>query len=445
MHPSEPNPFEGTPYRAVRRLGAGGMGEVYEVEHEIVGKRMVAKVLRAELATDPGTVDRMRVEAQALARLDHPNIVSVSDFRATGDGRPFFVMERLDGCTLGQELRRRGAFTVEQAIDIARQVLKALTAAHGLGLVHRDIKLDNVFLHRTPAGDRIVKVLDFGVAKVLGGHGGRGPAPPSLPTAEGVIVGTPRYVSPEQVRGKDVDHRADIYGVGLMLYTLIAGRGPFDHVQGRKDLFLAHLTEEPDPPSKLAKQSVPNELDAAILRAIQKSPDDRYQTAESFEVALASIASRRKAPIGWLETEPSPAPGPAKVAVPSVTVRPGAPVFDETTDDRPGPRRVIPTEVLEDLAPLREPELSTRTSRPADAAGDVAGDGGRAPDAPPPAPDHASTSGVTYVAGIGAALATSFAGILLVKAASPGAVAGLIGASVVAAAIAATIASRVAR
>jgi serine/threonine protein kinase len=445
MRPSEPNPFEGTPYRALRRLGAGGMGEVYEVEHEIVGKRMVAKVLRAELASDPGTVDRMRVEAQALARLDHPNIVSVSDFRTTGDGRPFFVMERLEGCTLGQELRQRGAFTVEQAIDIARQVAEGLTAAHGLGLVHRDIKLDNVFLHRTSAGDRIVKVLDFGVAKVLGGHGGRGPAPPSLPTAEGVIVGTPRYVSPEQVRGKNVDHRADIYGVGLMLYTLIAGRGPFDHVEGRKDIFLAHLTQEPDPPSKLAGQSVPNELDAAILRAIQKSPDDRYQTAESFEVALASIASRRKAPIGWLETEPSPAPGPApgpaKVSVPSVTLRTGAPVFDETTNDRPGPRRVIPTEVLDDLAPLCEPELSTRTSRAADAAGD----GARAPDSPPPAPDHASTSGVTYVAGIGAALATSFTGILLVKAASPAAVAGLIGASVVAAAIAATLASRVAR
>ncbi|MBE7480135.1 MAG: serine/threonine protein kinase [Polyangiaceae bacterium] len=431
------NPFEGTPYRALRRLGAGGMGEVFEVEHEIVGKLMVAKVLRAELSKDAGTVDRMRVEAQVLARLEHPNIVSVSDFRTTADGRPFFVMELLQGCTVGQELRKAGPFSVEKAIEIMRQVLGALSAAHGLGLVHRDIKLDNVFLHRTPSGERVVKVLDFGVAKVLGGHGGRAPAPPSLPTAEGVIVGTPRYVSPEQVRGKDVDQRADIYGAGLMLYMLITGRGPFDHVNGRDDLFIAHLTDDPEPPSKYSEQAVPHELDAAILRALQKSPDDRFQTAQAFEVALASIASKRSTPMGWLETEPSPTPA-AATALPTATIRTGAPVFEDTVQDRPAARRVVPTEVLEDRPPPSAPEVSTRT------APGVPPSPVPVPD-PPPAPASGSTPASTYAAGIFAAIATSFVGLWVVQAPSAFAILGVLVASVVAAALAATIAARFAR
>ncbi|MBK8997618.1 MAG: serine/threonine protein kinase [Myxococcales bacterium] len=431
------NPFEGTPYRALRRLGAGGMGEVFEVEHEIVGKLMVAKVLRAELSKDAGTVDRMRVEAQALARLEHPNIVSVSDFRTTADGRPFFIMELLQGCTVGQELRKAGPFSVEMAIGIMRQVLSALSAAHGLGLVHRDIKLDNIFLHRTPSGDRVVKVLDFGVAKVLGGHAGRAPAPPSLPTAEGVIVGTPRYVSPEQVRGKDVDQRADIYGAGLMLYMLITGRGPFDHVNGRNDLFIAHLTDDPEPPSKYSEQPVPHELDAAILRALEKSPEDRYQTAQAFEVALASIASRRSAPIGWLETEPSPAPA-AATALPTATIRTGAPVFEDTVQDRPGARRVVPTEVLEDRPPPSAPEVSTRT------APGVPPSSTPVPD-PAPAPAATRTPATTYAAGIFAAVGTSFVGLWVVQAPSVLAILGVLMASVVAAALAATIAGKFAR
>ncbi len=334
-------------------------------------------------------------------------------------------------------LRKAGPFSVEKAIEIMRQVLGALSAAHGLGLVHRDIKLDNVFLHRTPSGERVVKVLDFGVAKVLGGHGGRAPAPPSLPTAEGVIVGTPRYVSPEQVRGKDVDQRADIYGAGLMLYMLITGRGPFDHVNGRDDLFIAHLTDDPEPPSKYSEQAVPHELDAAILRALQKSPDDRFQTAQAFEVALASIASKRSTPMGWLETEPSPTPA-AATALPTATIRTGAPVFEDTVQDRPAARRVVPTEVLEDRPPPSAPEVSTRT------APGVPPSPVPVPD-PPPALVSGSTPASTYAAGIFAAIATSFVGLWVVQAPSAFAILGVLVASVVAAALAATIAARFAR
>ena len=435
MSSIEPDPFTGTPYRARRRIGAGGMGEVYEVEHEIVGKLMVAKVLRAELSKDAATVDRMRVEAQALARLDHPNIVSVSDFRTTADGRPFFIMERLDGCTVGQRLRSRGPFSVEEAIAIVRQVLGALSAAHGLGLVHRDIKLDNVFLHRTQSGERVVKVLDFGVAKVLGGHQGRGPAPPSLPTEEGVIVGTPKYVSPEQVRGKGVDQRADIYGAGLMLYTLIAGRGPFDHLSGHKDLFIAHLSEEPQPPSGHSEQPVPHELDAAILRALAKSPADRFQTAAAFSAALESIAEKRSAPIGWLETEPSPAPRATR-AIASATVRTGVPAFEDRVEVRPSSSAVVPREAPERPSP-RQGEISTRTTP---ALPEVA------PRPPgPPVPAEARTSNTAYVAAIATAVVASSIGVLVVPSPSALALLGVFAVSVGAAALAGSIAGRFAR
>lgn len=305
---STADPFQGTQYRALRQLGAGGMGEVYEVEHEIVGRLMVAKVLRPELAHDAAIADRMRVEAQALAALCHPNIVSVTDFARTSDGRPFYVMEQLDGRTLGEEFRSRGAFPVDEAIDVVRQILAGLTAAHQLGLVHRDIKLDNVFLHQKASGERVVKLLDFGVAKVLAGRDSRAPAPPTLPTADGAIVGTPRYVSPEQVLGKGIDHRADVYATGLVLYTLVCGRGPFDDVRKQEDFFIAHLGDEPPAPSDVSRQSLPHDLDAAILRAIRKNPADRFQSAMEFSAALERIAGRRTASIGWLETTPSNPP-----------------------------------------------------------------------------------------------------------------------------------------
>ncbi|MBI3204401.1 MAG: protein kinase [Myxococcales bacterium] len=327
---SDADPFEGTQYRVTRRLGAGGMGEVFEVEHTMVGRLMVAKVLRRELAAEPSTVDRMRVEAQALAALSHRNIVGVTDYARTADGRPFYVMERLEGCTLGEDFRKRGAYPVDEAIDVIGQMLAGLEAAHRLGLVHRDIKMDNVFLQFLPSGARVVKLLDFGVAKVLGDRSARAPAPPSLPTAEGAIVGTPRFLSPEQVRGsRQLDHRADIYSTGLVLYALVCGRGPFDHVEHQSDFYRAHLVDEPPAPSEVARQSVPHDLEAAILRALRKNPDDRFQSAADFAFALASIARRRHARVGWLETTPSdppnapPSAGPP-VATPLVATPPAA-------------------------------------------------------------------------------------------------------------------------
>jgi serine/threonine-protein kinase len=272
----------------LNRLGGGGMGEVFEVEHVPLRKVLVAKVLRAELTREPGLVDRMRVEAQALAALSHPNLVAVTDFGQTDDGRPFFVMERLRGGTLSDEIRARGALPVELAIDIARQMLRALSAAHAIGLIHRDIKLDNVFLHQGPDGERIVKVLDFGVAKVLPRATELGLQPPSLATAEGAVVGTPRYVSPEQVLGRPVDERADLYAVGLVLYTMVAGRGPFAELKGI-ELLKAQATLKPKPPSAYAECRVPPALDALILRALEKQPEHRFASAKDLERELVSF------------------------------------------------------------------------------------------------------------------------------------------------------------
>jgi len=428
-----PDPFQGTQYRVTRQLGAGGMGEVYEVEHEIVGRLMVAKVLRAELANDAAIADRMRVEAQALAALSHPNIVSVTDFARTADGRPFYVMEQLDGRTLGEEFRSRGAFPVDEAIEVVRQILAGLAAAHQLGLVHRDIKLDNVFLHQTASGQRVVKLLDFGIAKVLAGRNARAPAPPSLPTADGAIVGTPRYVSPEQVMGKGIDHRADIYAAGLVLFTLVCGRGPFDDVRKQEDFFIAHLGDDPPAPSDVARQSLPHELDAAILRAIRKNPAERFQTAAEFSAALERIAGRLTAPIGWLETTPSNPPRQTSAhpdrTSPDVNLEQRLHAESTTAPTRRVPTR---TEVIEhkEPAPPDGAVLPTRTAH------------APAPALPAPAAPIAAKSNNATAAYAGAAfvaVAVSALGMWVVDGQSIAALAAVLAASIAGAALTARI------
>lgn len=294
--------LEGTPYRAVRVLGRGGMGEVVEAEHRALRKRVVVKLVRRALAHDPRFADRLQVEARALAAVSSPHVVSVLDLGQTPSGRPYFVMERLEGRTLGEELQRRGPLPVAEAIDLVRQVLAGLAAAHRVGLVHRDVKLDNVFLcapgAAAPGGARVAKVLDFGVAKVLDGAlAGAGPgAPPAVdgpayPTDAGLLVGTPRTASPEQARCQPVDGRADVYAVGLLMYTLVVGHGPFAHVEDALGLLRAHVMERPAPPSRYAGQRIPAALDGAVLKALAKRPEERFESAEAFGAELGRIGA----------------------------------------------------------------------------------------------------------------------------------------------------------
>ncbi len=280
--------LEGSPYRILGSLGAGGMGDVFEAEHRGLGHRVVVKVLREPYTGRSEMHDRMRVEGQALARIRDPHLVMVTDIGTTRSGRPFIVMERLIGRSLRDEMLVRGFLPVVEAAEIGRQMLRGLSVAHEAGLVHRDIKPDNVFLCSTEDGRPFVKVLDFGVVKVAqAGRDPRTPEPLLIPTAEGVAVGTPRYFSPEQTRGsRDLDERSDLYSVGLVLYTMVVGAGPFDRCGSIAELFHAHATEAPLPPSKAATQPIPIGLEQIILRALQKPREERFQTALSFIDAL---------------------------------------------------------------------------------------------------------------------------------------------------------------
>jgi len=287
------DPLEGSDkYRVIRELGRGGMGEVFLGEHIALGTQVVIKLLHLELSTKSGLVDRMRLEAQACARLNHPNIVRVTDFDRTPKGRPYFVMEYLPGRSLSEETEARGGYLpVVEALDMTRQALEGLAYAHEAGLIHRDIKLDNLFVvePKKPTDRKLVKILDFGVAKVTDTGGDDAPAPLMVPTGMGVVVGTPRFFAPEQARGQKLDHRADIYAMGLVLYNLVAGRGPFDHCQTITEMARAHVLTPPAPPSQLASQSVPPALDQAVLRAVAKAPDERWPSAEAFIEALTAI------------------------------------------------------------------------------------------------------------------------------------------------------------
>ena len=290
--------LDGTRYRFIAELGSGAMGRVLEAEREGLGNRVVVKVLHGHLvaridAAERARIhDRMRLEAQSLARLDHPNLLKVSDFGVTPAGLTYLVSERLYGRTLGAELKERKSIPVPEAIAIMRQVLSGLSVVHAAGLVHRDLKPDNIFLCGPAGGVRTVKVLDFGLAKVVAaGSDPRTPAPLLVPTDEGTALGTPRFISPEQARGRrDIDHRSDLYSLGAVLYAALTGRGPFDHTRTIYEMMVAHAKEEPAPPSEHATQSIPSELDLLILKALAKQPTDRFATADELSDKLAAIA-----------------------------------------------------------------------------------------------------------------------------------------------------------
>jgi len=266
------------------------MGEIYEATGPFGGPPVVVKLLRAELAARAEFVERLLREGEILQLLSHPNIVVAHGHGTTAAGRPYIVLERLTGCTLRQELVRRRSFPVREAVTYARELLAALGAVHAAGIVHRDIKPGNVMVCPAAAGNRI-KLFDFGVAKVETGSPVR-IAPIAFPTREGLCLGTPRYVSPEQASGLAVDGRTDIYAVGMLLYTMIAGRGPFDDIVDVPRLIAAHIEQEAPPPSCFMKTPLAPLVEAVILRAIAKNPADRFGDAAAFMRELARASGR---------------------------------------------------------------------------------------------------------------------------------------------------------
>ena len=287
----EDDPLRGLPYRAVRKLGGGGMGEVFLAEHRQLGRQCVAKILHAHLARDPQIADRVRLAAQALGRISHPHIVSIIGAGSTADERPFIIMEQLRGHTLEDELADRRQLPARIALEYTCQLLRALAASHAIGIIHRNIKPGKLFLcDEGPGRTRTLKVLDFGIARVMPEASPLAPQPLVVPTDAGTVVGTPEYISPEAATGKPIDQRADLYAAALVLYRMVAGRGPFDHAPTETKLLTAQANEAPAPPSRFAQEPL-CELDLAILRGLKKSPDERFQSADEMRSELERLLS----------------------------------------------------------------------------------------------------------------------------------------------------------
>ena len=260
-------------YLVRRKLGSGGMADVYLADDQELGRQVALKMLNERHATDEQVVERFRLEAQNAAGLNHPNIVSVFD-RGQAEGTYYIAMEFLDGRTLKDLLIRNGPTPIPVAIDYARQMLGALAFAHRNGIVHRDIKPHNIVV----GGDGRLKVTDFGIAR----------SGTSQLTEAGSIVGTAQYLSPEQARGAPVDPRSDLYSLGIVMYEMLTGTVPFTG-DAPVEIAMKHLSSIPDPPSQL-RPEVSHDLDAVVMRALAKEPDQRYASADEMEADLARVA-----------------------------------------------------------------------------------------------------------------------------------------------------------
>src|ERR671938_116667 len=274
--------FDGR-YRILRKLGAGGMANVYLAEDQELGRRVAIKILDDRHAADDSFRERFRREAKNAAGLSHPNIVSIYD-RGEAEGTYYIAMEYLSGRSLKELIVSRGPTPIRIAIDYTRQILAAVGFAHRNGIVHRDIKPHNVVVD----ADGRLKVTDFGIAR----------SGASQMTEVGSIIGTAQYLSPEQAKGAPVDQRSDVYSVGIVLYEMLTGQVPFTG-DTPLEIAMKHLSEVPVPPSEL-RPEVPHDLDLVVLRALAKDPAERYQTAEDMDADLKRVLDGM--PIG-AETE----------------------------------------------------------------------------------------------------------------------------------------------
>jgi serine/threonine protein kinase len=382
--PPIPDPYLGLEvdrrYVIESLIAAGGMGLVYRCRHRVLGKRLAIKIIRADVAQMPDGSDRFLLEAKAASAIGHEHIVDIGDFGALPDGSPYLVMEFLEGLSLAALLRDEPCLGVPRIAHLAIQIAEGLGAAHAAGIVHRDLKPDNVFVLERK-GDDFIKILDFGVARMAQNA--------KRLTQAGTIVGTPHYMSPEQALGHEVDHRGDIYALGVILYELLAGRVPFD---GDHYLAVLHQHLQAIPPAFSALDPpvrIPASLERIVTKCLAKSPGDRFATmaelarelgpfrelgplGELEEVAalgagdeleeITPSAPRAFAPSGSREgvgSVPPPPGGSTAKRQPSALPRPreaGAPVGSAAQGPLERPRSVapMPTAVL----PARSPTLA---------------------------------------------------------------------------------------
>jgi len=277
-------------YEIQKKIGVGGMATVYLAKHQAFNELRAIKVVSSRNLEDQNFMRRFKTEAIVTRKLQHPNAVRVDDLDETEDGRPFIVMEYVQGANLRSTIQNEGPLPVKRALNIAAQTAAALDAAHQLGITHRDIKPDNILLIRQPDGSDLVKVLDFGIAKVREGSfdiGGGYTA-----TQTGLIIGTPQYISPEQAKGEhgdQIDGRADLYSLGIVLYEMVTGELPFQS-QTAVGMLMHHLqTPPPDPKQVKPDLNIPPALSALLQKALEKDPANRYQTAQEMLRAIQAV------------------------------------------------------------------------------------------------------------------------------------------------------------
>jgi serine/threonine-protein kinase len=288
-------------YRVVALLGEGAMGSVYRAEHPVIERKAALKVIHPQHARNPEIVGRFVDEATAINRVGHQHIVEVTDFGRTPAGDFYFIMEYLEGRSLADAIRQDGPFAPRRALKIAAQIADALAASHGSGVIHRDLKPDNIFLVDRDGDADFVKVLDFGLAKLVHEH-----APARHQTLRGTVMGTPFYMAPEQCDGRGaLDARADVYSLGVVLFEMLAGRAPFE---GRDfgEVLMKQMTA-PAPAVSSLVPTIPEAIDRVLERALAKRADDRFASMELFRAALLQCQAGGGAP--------SPLAAPADVAL----------------------------------------------------------------------------------------------------------------------------------
>ncbi|MBN2802833.1 MAG: serine/threonine protein kinase [Deltaproteobacteria bacterium] len=289
-------------YLIRKQIGEGGMGVVYEGIHMDLEMKVAIKVLHPIEADDPSMIDRFKIEAKSSASIKHQNVVEVSDFGLTPDGRPFFVMEYLEGESLADLLDRKRVLKQSQTVEIVDQILSGLERAHKRNIIHRDLKPENIFLAKTESGQRIVKVLDFGIAKIAKERAdtiilnnanlsvnGRRKSSGRFKTEHGVVMGTPGYMAPETLTGRqEADTRADLFAVGVLLFEMLTGMQPF-RGENPQEIMLNTATKPVPDPQKI-NPSISNEMAKLCLIALAKEPDDRFQSADEFITYLTAAA-----------------------------------------------------------------------------------------------------------------------------------------------------------
>jgi serine/threonine-protein kinase len=314
-------------YQIIDKIGSGGMAVVYRVKHLAFGEIFAIKIVGQLIADNEEFLKRFKTEAVVTRKLHHPNAVRVDDLDTTEDGRPFILMEYVEGRSLRAVVQEQGTLPMTRALPIARQVCGALGAAHALGIVHRDIKPDNILLVPQKDGTDQAKVLDFGIAKVREGTLDVGEG--YTPTQTGVVVGTPQYISPEQalgMRGDDIDGRADIYSLGVVLYEMLTGDLPF-HSDTPMGIILHHIQTPPRPPRDARPDlNIPQTLNDVLMKALAKDPGRRFQTADEFLQALnrghdAGLTGLRPAPIASTAVAPVPPAAAGRPAAPAPAAR----------------------------------------------------------------------------------------------------------------------------